>query len=562
MITFTLQWTRDGAPLGTALTHPLGTGAAGILPAPAIAGRTLGAQLTVPIAEIGGVWMPYGDRSTLQKVTWKGHLVGSPFFQPGLIALVDRQLHNRLLLFAEPATREVVYRWALDQAGACYRMEIDFGPQATDTAVALRFSTAAGPVHDVAARVLAEAAPAADTEAPAHCFEPSYCTWYAWHGALDQDSVERGARLARDLGFGTLILDDGWAYDPDQRVGPVLGPWHRFQGDYEPSTRKFPDFRGHIERVQAMGLRFLLWVAPALVGVESRAYQRFGPRLLEPWLQEGARVIDPRDPEMTEYVTAAIERLVATYPVDGFKVDYDYALYGPDQTPYWLGPAYAAFVQRLVARVRAVRPTVEWNLPWNPFSGSVTRAFRAVDVPFDPESNRLVMANLRPLTGRGALYSDPALWSPADPVTVVHRHLVPSLFCVPSVGAPLPDLPAEHHEAIRQWLQFYRRHQDVLNHGAFHAQWADGDFQSFAATRGQRRVLAAFGRLPVIVAGPGETHVINASAAGDVLLEIGGAAEVGVETPDGRQVTAPGQVPSGLQRVACPAGSVIRTRLG
>ena len=558
---FSAQWVRGDQPVGAPATRSLEANTTGVLPAPAGRRGPWQLRLTLPIARIAGIWMPYGDRSTLQKVVWKGHLVGSPFFQPGLLGFVDGQLANRLLLLTEPPTREVVIRWALDQAGACYRVTIDFGPSPASAGnVTVRFSTERRGIHEAATRLLARTGDALAGPTPAGFFEPSFCTWYAWHGALTQESVERCARRARELGFGTLILDDGWQYDAAQRVGAVLGPWHRFHGDYEPSRRKFPDFRGHVERVRGMGLRFLLWIAPMIIGVKSRAHRRIGRRLLASWLQEGEGAVDPRDRRTTDLVANAIARLVRDYPIDGFKVDYDYALLAPGQEPYWVGPAYAAFVERLVRAVRAVRPEIEWNLPWNRFARGVTPAFRAVDVPFDPDSNRLFMANLRALTGHGALYSDPALWSPEDPLPVVHRHVVPSLFCVPSIGAPLLDLPPAHLDALRGWLGFYRRHQPVFNHGAFAARWAAGDFQAFTATDRHEQMIAAFSDYPVAVDRAVETRIINATARGSLIVAIQQAAEATLEDADGRRAGRPGMVRAGLQRVACPPGRIIRLR--
>ncbi|MBI4023380.1 MAG: hypothetical protein HY360_00260 [Verrucomicrobia bacterium] len=62
--------------------------------------------------------------------------------------------------------------------------------------------------------------------------------------------------------------------------------------------------------------------------------------------------------------------------------------------------------------------------------------------------------------------------------------MVPSLFCVPSIGAPLLDLPKEHLDVLRGWLGFYRRHQAIFNQGDFHACWDAGDFQIFVSIFG------------------------------------------------------------------------------
>ncbi len=556
------QWTGDGDAVGEPITLPLGASLHGQITAPRGLSSKPVLKIALPIPDIAGVWTPYGDRGSIQRVVWRGRLVGSPEFFPGLIAFVDRRFCNRLLLLTRPTSEEVVITWALDQAAACYRIEINFGKIRSAQQVSVCYSAETTFVHDVARRLFAELSPGLNMSSPRECFEPSFCTWYAWHGALEERSVERCARLARDLGFGTFILDDGWQYDADQRVGAALGAWHRFNGDYEPSKRKFPDFGAHVERVKGMGLRYLLWVAPMLIGVESKAFERFGGRLFKSWLDEGFRVVDPRDKEVGEYVAGSLERLVREYPIDGFKVDYDYALLGPNQTPHDVGVEYVEFVRSLIARVRRIRPSFEWNLMLNAFSAGVTNAFRCVDVPFDPDSNRLFLANVRPLAGRRALYSDPALWSPQDSIATVRRHLVPTLFCVPSVGAPLLDLPKEHLEVLRGWLGFYRRHQTIFRQGEFRAQWIAGDFQSFESALGDQRVLAAFSSHPIALGGQGENLLINATDEDFLRVELERPAQINLEDSDGKPIASPKRLSAGLQRVDCPSGGIVRLQLG
>jgi hypothetical protein len=302
----------------------------------------------------------------------------------------------------------------------------------------------------------------------------------------------------------------------------------------------------------------LLWIAPFMIGVKSRAYQGLRRHLLTPWLDEGFRALDPRSDQAVNYVTTALERLLRAYPVDGFKVDYDYGLLAPGQDMPGVGQAYADAVRRMVEALRRIAPRIEWNLLANAFSRRVTPAFRCVDVPFDPESNRLIMANAAAITSGAALYSDPCLWSARDSLTTVHRHLVPALFIVPSVGAPLLDLPPEHTRALRDWLRFYRRHQPLLNRGAFRAEWRAGDFQSFARTRGAQRIVAAFSEYPVTLSGARKTRLIHAGTAGALTVDCRRTCMATREDADGRIRSSTQRLPKGLHRLSGPPGAVWR----
>ena len=555
----TAQWTDAQRPIGRRLD--IAPGKAGIrsLLASNRDAPCLGLDIVLPVRGVAGIWTPYGDRATLQKVVWKGRLAASPYWQGGLIAWVDASLRNRFALLTEPADAETEITWALDQAEASYRIHVEWVGPGKKPSRGIRFCVTDEFSHDLAGRLLDRVAPApAVVDGVMASYEPSYCTWYAYHGALHQKEAEACARRARDLGFGAFILDDGWAYDGDQRVGASLGPWHRGNGDYQPSKRKFPDFGEHVALVKSMGLRYILWVAPFIVGRQTLAFRKLRKHLLPSWLDEGFMVSDPRSDAAIGHVVDALTGLLRAYPVDGFKVDYDYGLLGPGQTLRGLGAAYGEAARRIVESLRRINPAVEWNLLVTPFSREVTAAYRCVDVPFDPDSNRLFMANLAAVATRGALASDPALWRRDEPVDVVHRHLVPSLLIVPSVGAPIMDLPKTHLEAIRAWLGFYRRHQRILNHGTFRARWAAGDFQSFARRCQDRQVLAAFSRYPLEIDGSVESWVINAGHENALVLNLSRRLGLMVEDADGRRVRRTRALPAGLQSVDCTPGTVLR----
>lgn len=514
-------------------------------------------EFTWPVDGIAGIWTPYGDRATMQKVSWHGELIGGPCLRPSLLSFVDAELGNLLALAAGPCSDEISITWDLDQASACYHVRVSWPDAPATASRQVWISTKPGAVHSVVPELLDAEAPALPAVNASHLFEPSFCTWYAYHGALDQQTAGICAERVRALGFGTFIMDDGWAYNVKQRVGAKLGPWHRYNGDFLPAPMKFPAFAEHVAAVQGLGLRYLLWVAPFVIGRRTVAYQRLRSHLLNSWLHEGFQVADPRCEVAVSYIEESLAYLLRTFHVDGFKVDYDYALPAVTQRQSGTAAAYAAATRRIIRTLQQIDPGVEYNLPVNAFARTVTNAYRCVDVPFDPDSNRLFMANLSLLSGQGALYSDPALWSVNEPVTAVHRHMVPSLFIVPSVGAPVMELPPDHQDALRAWLSFYRRHQAVLNRGLLARTWAAGDFQHFSRRLGDRQVIAAFSRYPVEIPTLAETFLINGSGDYRMTVKVAHAHQAVVENAGGAVLEKPMSLTAGLHEISCPSGSIL-----
>ena len=62
---------------------------------------------------------------------------------------------------------------------------------------------------------------------PAHALSPVYSTWYSFHQELSESELEVQSRIAKDFGFETLIVDDGWQTEDIGRGYSFCGV-HRF----------------------------------------------------------------------------------------------------------------------------------------------------------------------------------------------------------------------------------------------------------------------------------------------------------------------------------------------
>lgn len=527
-----------------------------LCPVPGLSSPRL--TMIVSINNVAGIWSPYHRRTELQGLTWHGRLSGSPYRPPALVALVDSSMTSRLCIAALPTTHEVSISWDLDQQGECYHIAIQWHEQSRPDEYSVLCCTAELQVEQVVDEVLTKAGVRGGTASNDAFYEPCFCTWYSFHADMDAERIENTCRLAKDMGFGSLILDDGWAYDLPQRVGAALGAWHRFQGDYGPSKTKFPDFARHIQTVQDMGLRYILWVSPFIIGTDSQAYTLLKPHLLDSWLDEGYLAADPRAKAVTEYLTDRMTSLVRTYNVDGFKVDYDYGLLGKDMRFHGVGQEYARLCRELVKGCHKIRGDFEYNLTCSMFSLTCADSFRCVDAPFDAATNLMFMANLKTFVGRAALQSDPALWSHREPVKMVHRHIVPTLFGVPSISTSLVDMPAPHQEALRGWLAFYRRYQHVMNTGAFNTRWENGACNAFTCTLDDNTIAATFSATPYTIDDDSGTLLINAGTADEVVVRSSSNRSAVIEHPQGHTADNSTRIAPGVQAIPCPVGSIVR----
>ncbi len=302
---------------------------------------------------------------------------------------------------------------------------------------------------------------------PQEAWHPVFCTWYAVHGAVEEQWVEENARLGADLGMGTLIVDDGWCYDEAKRVSPdTIGDWYEHVGDWELSSRKFPDFSRHVERIHHMGMKYLLWVAPFLVGRKSRHFREMPQSLLPGEFHEGYRLLNPASPQ-ADVMLQRMGRLLRQTPIDGLKVDF------LDQIePSWENPTsdhVLSFVERLHQTILQERPQalVEFRQSYaTPGMLPYATQFRAGDVPFDFLANFRNMSLIRLAIGEGTpVHADPVYWAPGESLTNISRHLVASLLGVPMLSMDLTKLSSQEREIMAFWLEFYRQNLTTYQRG-------------------------------------------------------------------------------------------------
>ena len=303
---------------------------------------------------------------------------------------------------------------------------------------------------------------------PEIAFEPVFCTWTAIHHDLNQEWVVETAKIAADLGFGNWITDDGWFLENAKFGG------YDFTGDWQPYQPKFPDFGGQVKAVQALGMRYLLWVSPFMVGQASQAHKHYSTLLGETVGNLGFRNLLPDYPEVSEIISNLLGDLVTKYGLDGFKLDFI------DSLPVGNGVSGEKIYQTLskaIDRLLQYKPDllIEFrNSYTNLASRRYANLYRAWDVPLNDTLNRWQVATLRLLATDRAVLLDPVFWHPDDSDENVAVHLISALTSVPMVSIDFKRYPSSHLELIRYWISFYREHLDVLVHGDFKPEFHQG----------------------------------------------------------------------------------------
>ena len=161
---------------------------------------------------------------------------------------------------------------------------------------------------------------------------PQYNTWIELMYDQNQRDVLAYAQGILDSGLpaGILMIDDGWAED---------------YGRWEFNRRLFPDPKGMMDHLHALGFKVMLWTCP-FISPDSVEFKQLrdrgllvrdatGDPAIRPWWNGYSAVLDLSHPEAAAWYREKNDRLMREYGVDGFKFDAgDGSFYRDDDQTY------------------------------------------------------------------------------------------------------------------------------------------------------------------------------------------------------------------------------------
>lgn len=306
---------------------------------------------------------------------------------------------------------------------------------------------------------------------PEDAYEPLYSTWYNFHQKISPDALLEELKAAKELGFRTVIVDDGWQCTDNNRG-------YIFTGDWQPQPEKIGDVRRFADACHALGLKVMFWYSVPFVGSGSQNYSRFTGKYLRIANDGEFGVLDPRYPEVRDFLVTLYRDAMQTYALDGLKLDFiDEFYFGANitlPTDDMDIPVLEDAVFRLMCDIHdaviAVKPDalIEFR---QTYVGPAVRAFgnmlRVNDCPYSANTNTRGVAELRMTSGKTAVHTDMIMWHPDTPKEDVSRQLLAAMFAVPQISVLLNTLPPDHLQVLQHFLNYYKENLSVLKGGAF-----------------------------------------------------------------------------------------------
>ncbi len=151
--------------------------------------------------------------------------------------------------------------------------------------------------------------------------------WEATYFDFDQPKLLRIASAARDLGVELFVLDDGW-YGKRDSDDSSLGDWFV-------DRAKLPDgLDGLGRQVEALGLRFGVWIEPEMISPRSRLFEAHPDWAIgvpgRPRTESRRQlVLDMSRPEIVDHLFGALSDVFATAPISYVKWDMNRTITEP-----------------------------------------------------------------------------------------------------------------------------------------------------------------------------------------------------------------------------------------
>lgn len=395
---------------------------------------------------------------------------------------------------------------------------------------------------------------------PEAAYDAVYSTWYSYMQDIKARDVLKECRLAKQMGMDTLIIDDGWQNKAIVRDYATCGDW-------QPAPNRFPDMRKFVEEVHGLGMRVMVWFSVPFVGWESDNYKRFEGKYLYARERARADVLDPRYPEVRQFLADTYAHAVKEWNLDGLKLDFidrfkSNGIVTPEMDHSSVEDAVETLLQEITDTLKKIRSDIliEFRQPYiGPVISTYGNMIRVWDCPMDALTNRLAIADLRLLCGGSAVHSDMVVWQKGEPVQSVATHLYSTLFGVPQISVRMAELSREHRQVLKRFLTFRNQHRNLLMKGEFAVRGIESNAPYTEAVLGNQRI-AVFTDTPILRLEKrfAEEFVINLSGTDEVFIAEPGSVRYEIFDCTGKRLCRLRSLRKNDRMLTVPHGGMIR----
>jgi len=316
---------------------------------------------------------------------------------------------------------------------------------------------------------------------------PMDSLWYSFHQNLDYEKIIEECKNAKEIGLETVIIDDGWQTDDNNRG-------YAFCGDWEVCERKMGDMKKLVNEIHKLGMKVMLWYSVPFMGIHSKKFHEFETMLLDDsGDNETFFSLDPRYKKVREYLSNLYESAVKEWDLDGLKLDFidSFVLRGKsletdERRDYEsLEDAIHCLLSETKEKLTKLKSDVLIEFRQSYVGPSIRKygnMLRVGDCPGDVLTNRSQAINLRFASGKTAVHSDMIMWNKTDSVENAAEQFINIIYTVPQISVLINDLSDEHKRMLNFYISFWKECSNILLNGKLTAENPETDFSSARVT--------------------------------------------------------------------------------
>lgn len=382
---------------------------------------------------------------------------------------------------------------------------------------------------------------------------PMYSCWYSFHQKTIPEEIIYECKIAKELGMETVIVDDGWQTDDNSRGYAFCGDWHVCE-------TKIPDMKSFVDEIHNIGMKFMLWFSVPFVGFESENYERFRGKYLHTREKMRASVLDPRFPDVREFLVSTYREHVERYGYDGLKLDFIDSFYLTDDssTDYEnmdtvsVEEGLKRLLSEAMTELKKINPEIliEFRQSYiGPIVSQYGNLFRVTDCPNDALFNRIGSLDLRLTSGTIPVHSDMLMWNNDDTNESVMYQLLATMFCVPQISVRFDSITLEHRRLLGAYLKFWTENRETILNGVLDVWGVDANYTMAKAKKDGVSVAVLYENAVFTLEDESVANVFNSTGKNEIYVESQREAEYEIYNIFGEKY-ASGKLNPGVSKIA------------
>jgi alpha-galactosidase len=390
---------------------------------------------------------------------------------------------------------------------------------------------------------------------------PLYSSWYNFHQEPEQKLLTEELKVAAEMGFRTVILDDGWQFE-----GKNTGDYYKC-GDWHVALDKFPDFKKFVDDVHSFGMKLMVWFPVPFAGFATEDYRRFKDKMAFDidWMRAG--VYDVRYKELRDYIAGTYEKFVDDYGIDGLKLDFvdawgtttDVPPKNDEMDHERLFDAVRTLMDEIYAKMTARDPDFLFEFRQvyvGPEIVNHCNMLRVADCAADSVTNRIGIGSLRIVNGATAIHSDMLLWGKKESPVNCMRQMLNIMFSVPQISVLLTKVPGDQKLAVKRFVDYWSENRNVLLDGKFRAVDPGANYSLMSAEKDGKKITVLYSTSEVELTACAE-DVWNNTFKNYIVVSCPPGKDYAVFDWRGDKIGC-GVTAGTIQKIAVPAGGMVK----